>query len=145
MGRASAKLAILIFCAATVLAACQSSIQRHDSQQDVRDRYAKYAGAPIDRFTWLGSFYSWETLGDNQLVVYTTPSDAYLLTVTPPCTDLNFVQAIGLTSTGHTVNARLDSVKVKGWRCPIAEIRKIDSARMRADMRAEAEKAKSAG
>jgi hypothetical protein len=76
--------------------------------------------------------------------VYTTPSDAYLLAVRPPCTDLNWVQNIGLTSTAGTVNARLDSVTVRGWRCPIAEIRRIDYARMRADMRAEAEKAKAA-
>jgi hypothetical protein len=143
MGRASVGLAVLLG-AVTLLAACESSIQRHDNQQDIRDRYAKYAGPPIDRFTWLGRYDSWESLGNNQLVLYTTPSDAYLLTVTPPCTDLNFVQAIGVTSTSHTVYARLDSVKVKNWKCPIAEIRRIDYAGMRADMRAEAEKAKAA-
>ncbi len=128
--------------AAALLGACQSGIPRHQSQAQIRERYASYAGAPLERFTWLGHFYSWESLGDNQLVVYTTPSDAYLLSVTPPCSDLNWVQSIGLTSTAGTVNARLDSVKVRDWRCPIAEIRKIDYARMRADMRAEAEKAK---
>ena len=125
-----------------VLAACQSGIPRHESQAQMRERYAAYAGQPLDRMTWLGHFYSWESLGDNRLVVYTTPSDAYLLSVTPPCTDLNFVQSIGLTSTAGTVYPRLDSVKVRGWRCPIAEIRRIDYARMRADLRAEDAKAK---
>ncbi len=125
-----------------MLAACQSGIPRHESQAQMRERYAAYAGQPLDRMTWLGHFYSWESLGDNRLVVYTTPSDAYLLSVTPPCTDLNFVQSIGLTSTAGTVYPRLDSVKVRGWRCPIAEIRRIDYARMRADLRAEDAKAK---
>ena len=75
-------------------------------------------------------------------MLFTTPFDAYLLTVRPPCNDLNFAQAIGLTSTGNTVSARLDSVTVKNMRCPIAEIRKVDYQRMQADMRAEAAKAK---
>lgn len=116
--RATVKL-VIILGAMTLFGACQSGIERHDRQAQLRERYASYAEEPIDRFTWLGSFYSWESLGQNQLVVYTTPGDAYLLTVTPPCTDLNFAQTIGLTPTAHTVYAPLDSVKVKGWRCPI--------------------------
>jgi hypothetical protein len=67
------------------------------------------------------------------------------LKVSGPCNDLKFVNSIGLTSTGSAVYSRLDSVKVRDWRCPIAEIRKVDYARMRADMRAEREKAKPAG
>ena len=128
----------------TVLGACQSGIPRHNSQADIRARYASYAGPPLERMTWLGRFDSWESLGDNQLVVFTTPSDAFLMSVTPPCQDLNFVQTIGLTSTSGTVYPRLDSVKVRGWRCPIAEIRRVDYARMRADLRAEAARARDA-
>jgi hypothetical protein len=134
-----------ILCGALLLAGCSSGIPRHDSQAQIRERYQSYAAPPIDRFTWLGHFYSWESLGNNQLVVYTTPSDAFLLTVRPPCTDLNFSQSIGVTSTAGTVNAQLDSVTVKGWHCPIAEIRRIDMARMRADMKTAAEKAQSGG
>jgi hypothetical protein len=133
---------VTLSCAVSLLVACAGGIPRHDSQLQTRERYAAYAGEPIDRFTWLGRYYSWESLGNNQLVLHTTPNDAYLLTVSPPCNDLNFVQAIGLTSTGNTVSARLDSVRVKGWNCPIAQIRQVDSARMRADMRAETERAK---
>ena len=92
----------------------------------------------------MSRFDSWQSLGNNQLLVFTTPSDAYLLAVTPPCTDLPFVNNIALTSTGNIVSARLDSVIVNKWRCQIAEIRRVDYARMRADMRAEAEQAKAA-
>lgn len=143
MRRAYPGAAITILTLA-VLAACQSGIPRHESQAQTRERYVTYAGQPLDRMTWLGHFYSWEYLGDNHLAVYTTPSDVYLLSVTPPCTDLPFVQTIGLTATAGTVYPRLDSVRVKGWRCPIAEIRRVDYARMRADMRAEDAKAKAA-
>src|SRR5579862_4257427 len=53
-------------------------------------RYAEYAGPPIRQFTWLGQFYSWEALGKDKLVVFTTPSDAYLLKVWPNC-DMRWV------------------------------------------------------
>jgi hypothetical protein len=47
---------------------------------------------------------------------------------------------IGLSSTGSTVTAHLDSVITNSpstgrWRCPIEEIRKVDYQRMRADLR----------
>ena len=96
-----------------------------------------YAGEPLDRITWLGRFDSWESLGNNQLLVFTTPNDAYLLAVTPPCTDLPFVQHIALTSTGSTVYGAPGLGHLKGWRCQIAEIRQVDYTRMRADMRQE--------
>jgi hypothetical protein len=135
---------LLILCAAvSVLAGCGNLPPRQDPAT-VRARYASYAGEPVDRITWLGRFDSWESLGDNQLLIFTTPSAAYLLSVTPPCTDLNFVQHIAVTSTGPTISARLDSVIVKGWRCQIAQIRPVDYARMRTEMRQEAEAAKTA-
>ena len=125
------------------LAACSGGgIPRHDSQQQLRDRYANYAGPPLDGFTYLGRYDSWESIGNNQLVVFTTPFDAYLVTVQGPCSDLNFVNTIGLTSTGNTVSSRLDSVKVKRQLCPISEIRRVDYQKMKADMRVEADKAK---
>ena len=110
-------------------------------------RYAEYAGPPIRQFTWLGQFYSWEALGKDKLVVFTTPSDAYLLKVWPNC-DMRWVslrhdEAIGVTSTGGTVSSGLDSViedspGLGRQRCPISEIRKVDYRRMMADQRASA-------
>jgi hypothetical protein len=145
MRRASPRPVASAVLAVTVLAGCTSGITKHEDPSQVRERFAAYAGAPIDRMVWLGQYYSWEPIGENQLVVFTTPSDAYLLTVSGPCNDLKFVNTIGLTSTGGAVYSRLDSVKVRDWRCPIAEIRKVDYKGMRAEMRAEAERAKTAG
>jgi Family of unknown function (DUF6491) len=136
--RLTAALALI-----ALLSACGGIPPRQDPDA-VRARYAAYAGAPLDRITWLGRFDSWESLGNNQVLVFTTPSDAYLIDVAPPCTDLPFVQHIALTSTGSTVSARLDSVIVNKWRCQIAQIRRVDYARMRADLRQEAEAAKAA-
>jgi hypothetical protein len=48
-----------------------------------------------------------------------------------------FANRIGISSTTGTVYSRLDSVIAGHWRCPIAEIRKVDYQRMGADMRAQ--------
>ncbi|MGH8232557.1 MAG: DUF6491 family protein [Steroidobacteraceae bacterium] len=112
-----------------------SDIARRPEDQAQRDRYAQYAGAPIDHFTWLGRFDGWQAIGPYQLVLWTAIDQAYLLTVQPPCTDLEFTQHIGVTSTAGTVS-HLDLVTFDHQRCPIAEIRPVDYRRMRQDARA---------
>ena len=120
-----------------LLAAC-GGIPLHESDQEVRDR-----------FTWLGRFDSWQPVGRYELVVSTSPSDAYLLKVAPPCQNLQFANRIGLTSTAGSVSSRFDSVivgQMPGWRdrCQIEEIRKVDYRRMKADVRLDAQRAREA-
>jgi hypothetical protein len=120
-----------------LVTAC-SGIPLKQGEAAQRARYEAYAGAPVNQFTWIGGYNSWAPVGTNELVVWTTPFQAYLIKVAPPCDNLEFVNRIGLTSTANTVYARFDSVKVDhGWRCPIQEIRPIDYRRMRQDMRRE--------
>jgi len=89
--------------ASALLTAC-SGIPLKERQDAQRSRYEAYAGAPVDQFTWLGRYDSWQPIGTNELVVWTTPFQAYLIKVAPPCDNLNFVNRIGLTSTGSTVS-----------------------------------------
>jgi hypothetical protein len=118
-----------------LVTAC-SGIPLKERQDAQRARYEEYAGTPIEQFTWIGQYNSWAPIGTNELVVWTTPFQAYLIKVAPPCDNLQFVNRIGLTSTANTVYARFDFVKVDhGWRCPIQEIRPIDYRRMQQDMR----------
>lgn len=130
---------VLVLCAG-----CAGGIPLHPGQQKVRDRYAAYAGPPIPSFTWLGRYDGWEALGKDELVIFTTPNDAYMLKIWPPC-DMRFViNSIALSSTGPTVTAHLDSVITNSpstgrWRCPIDEIRRVDYLRMKADLRAQAQ------
>ena len=125
-----------------LLASCAST---HQSDQERLAQYGAYAGPPIKQFTWLGHFDGWEPLGKSDLVVFTTPSDAYLLKVWPPC-DLRFAsngrggETIGVTSTASTVSTGLDSIIERSpgmgrTVCPISEIRKVDYRRMLADER----------
>jgi len=104
------------------------------AQQRALEQYRNYAGPPIPYFVWLGRLYSWEPLGKDRLVVFTTTNEAYLLTVWPPC-DFRFgCIGVGLTSRTNTVYARTDSVITGRMRCPIDEIRKIDYPRMRSEL-----------
>jgi hypothetical protein len=125
-----------------LLSACASGIPRHESDQQVRDRYNAYAGEPLDHFNWLGRYDGWEPIGRYELVLLTGVTDAYLLKVGPPCDNLQFATRIGVSSTTGAVYTRFDSVTTGRWRCPIQEIRKVDYRRMRADMRLDAQKAK---
>jgi hypothetical protein len=127
-----------------LLSACASGIPRHESAQQVRDRYRAYAGEPIDHFNWLGRYDGWEPVDRYELVLFTGVNDAYLLKVGPPCDNVQFATRIGVTSTTGAVYSRFDSVTTGRWRCPIQEIRKVDYRRMRADMRLDAQKAKAA-
>lgn len=131
-------LALAATAAALALLGACGGIPRHDSEQLVRERFASYAGPPIDHFSWLGRYDSWQALSKSELVVFTTPWDAYLLKIWPPC-DARFANRIGLTSTGGAVYARLDAVKIGRDRCPIEEIHKVDYRRMQADMRRDAQ------
>ena len=122
--------------ALALLSAC-SSVPYAQRQQQTHDRFMAYAGPPVDQFTWLGHFDSWESLSRSELVVSTTPWDAYYLKIWLPC-DTRFANRVGLSSTARTVYSRLDSVIVGRDRCPIEEIRPIDYRRMKADMRRDA-------
>ena len=130
--------------AVAVLTAC-SGIPLKDRQDAQRARYESYAGSPIDSFTWLGRFESWEPIGTNEVVVWTTINQAYLIKVAPPCDNLEFVNRIGLTSTASTVSSRFDFVKAGHWRCPIREIRPVDYLRMKQDMHRESAAAQASG
>jgi hypothetical protein len=142
----NARAALLTVWLLTTLTAC-SGIPLERRQDERRTRYESYAGAPIQQFTWLGHYDSWEPIGTNELVVRTTPNQAYLIRVAPPCENLEFTNRIEITSTANTVSAHFDFVKVGvssggHWRCPIQEIRPLDYLKMRQDLRKEVEEAK---
>jgi Family of unknown function (DUF6491) len=120
--------------AAALLTSC-SGIPLKQREAAERSRFEAYAGKPVDHFTWLTSYNGWEPLSSDQLVVWTDLNDAYLITVFHPCTDLMFARRIGLTSSGDTVYAHFDAVKVEGWRCMIKSIQPVDYRRMQQDLR----------
>jgi Family of unknown function (DUF6491) len=124
-----------------VVGGCAGGIPAHEDAAEVRDRYAAYAGPPVDSFTWMGHYNGWEDLGRDRLVLFTSPNDAYLIRVWPSCALPPGIERIGFSTTANTVYARLDAVTFDSpgtgpMRCPIEEIRKVDYRAMQADLRA---------
>ncbi len=88
--------------------------------------YLKYAGPPIDDFTYLGHYDGFRALGGPYVVIWTTYADAYLVKVRDPCIELPFADRIGLTSTSRTVNRNFDFVLVEHDHCRIGTIQRLD-------------------
>jgi hypothetical protein len=120
------------------LAAC-SSIPRAERDREALERFKDYAGAPVDSFTYLGRFTGFQTLSQYQLVVFAGVNDAYLLTVMPPCSGLQFANGIGFTSRTSTIYSRFDEIRFDRERCRISEIRPVNYREMKKAMRAEKE------
>ena len=93
--------------------------------------YTDYAGEPVKSF-YMANFDGWTVLSKDQLVVWTGLNKAYMITVTGYCPDLQFVNAIAVTSTGNTVD-KFEKVIVGRDRCFINEIRPLDTKQMKAD------------
>jgi Family of unknown function (DUF6491) len=113
--------------------------------------YRNHSGQPVDGFQYYGRFSSWTPLGDSAIAIWVGPSRAWLLDLYGPCNDLDFANAISLTSNTGRVSARFDSVRVhqRGSAtipCRIKEIRPLNVKALRADEKAarEGQKAKAA-
>lgn len=121
---------------ALVLSACSSV----PYAQRLAQRHAAYvaaAGAPVRSFRFF-NLYSWEPLGNSQLAVYTRPDKAWLLDVAP-CPNLEFTQAIGLTSFSSEVSVNFDKVLVgRNYPpCFINQIRPLDVAKLKLEREAQ--------
>lgn len=114
----------------SLLVAC-SSVPYAQRMQARQAAYAAAAGAPVTHFNFT-SLYSWESLGDSQLAVYTRPNTAWLLDVPPYCPQLDYRNTIALTSNMNQVSINFDKV-LTGSRipCTIKQIRPVDVSRLR--------------
>ncbi|MFC5524478.1 DUF6491 family protein [Rhodanobacter ginsengisoli] len=114
------------------LAAC-SSVPYSQRLAERQAAYAAAAGAPVHSFRFYHSLWSWEPLGRDQLVVYTRPQQAFLLDA-GGCLDLDYTNAIGLTSNLGEVSVGFDKVLTgrRNLPCTITQIRPIDVKRLKA-------------
>ena len=110
--------------AAALLAGCASM---RKSQLD----YHEYTGEPVKSF-YMSNFDGWAPVSKDELVVWSGINKAYLIRVTGYCPDLQFANAIAVTSTAHTVD-KFEKVIVGRDRCFINEIRPLDTKQMKED------------
>lgn len=95
--------------------------------------YLKYAGPPIDSFTYLGHYDGFRALGGPYVVIWTTYADAYLIKVRDPCIELPLANRVALTSSVHTVSRNFDAVLVGQEHCRIGTIQRLDYDAMKRD------------
>jgi hypothetical protein len=93
--------------------------------------YVEYAGEPVKSF-YMNDLDGWNAISRDQLVVWSGFNKAYLLKIAGYCPDLQFANAIAITSTGNTVD-KFEKVLVGRDRCLINEIRPLDTKQMKED------------
>lgn len=131
--RASLAACAVLALSLSSLSACATGAKTPSARDaDTRALYQAHTGAPVDKFRLFGRLTRWESLGDSALVVWTRPSEAWLLDLTGPCPDLEHAYAIGLTDSAGSVHARFDKVLVSSRSpvklpCFIAQIRPVDT------------------
>jgi hypothetical protein len=102
-----------------------------DTERERLAEYERFAGDPVkDMPFW--RLQSYEALGNEAVVVWTGVNKAWLIKVLPPCTDLPWAKAVGLSSTNHRVSAKFDHVVAGRDHCNIASIQPIDDKAVRA-------------
>lgn len=133
--------------AATMLAGCATDAGLRDA--DRLALYRQHAGEPVESFRYTTTISGWTPLGDSALAVWARPREAYLLTLTGHCPDLEFAQGISVTHQFRRVYARFDrviplSATSMAMPCHIREIRPLDVAALKEaqrEMRAEVREA----
>lgn len=135
MKRISPKLFVLLF-AAVFSTSCASAPAARDAERLAL--YRNHAGEPVNGFQYYGRFSNWTPLGDSAIAIWVGPSRVWLLDLYGPCSDLDFANAISLSSNNGRVSARFDSVRVHNrsaivMPCRIKEIRPVDAKALRAE------------
>lgn len=93
--------------------------------------YRTHAGEPVDSIQYFGNYNGWTPLGGGTMALWTRPSQAWLVELYGPCSDLDYAQTIGIRSMGGRLSARFDRIHVSTngmipVSCTIKEIRPLD-------------------
>ena len=135
--------------AAIALMALQGCATSGMTEAEKLATYRAAAGEPVSSFTYLGRISGWTPLDDEHIAVWTRPKEAWLLSFSGSCQDIEFTPMIGLTSQGSRVYAGFDKVLVDSPNsmrlpCRIREIRPLDVTRIREAEKAAREEAQDA-
>ncbi|MGQ0383235.1 MAG: DUF6491 family protein [Gammaproteobacteria bacterium] len=95
------------------------------------EKYGPYIGDPVRNITAF-RIDSWESVGRDRVILWTGINQAWLITVTGSCPDLQFADRIGVSSTGGQIST-FDKIIVRRDRCLIETIHPIDVRQMKAD------------
>ncbi len=89
-------------------------------------------GLPVKKIPFASEIDAWQALDKRRLIVSTSPSKNYLVTLRQECHALRFSSRLGISSSNNTVYAGFDYITADGERCAIQRINRISSAEKRA-------------
>ena len=122
------KLIIVILSALLTISSCST---HRLSEQQRETLYSDYLSTnnleKLKRITAF-KFHGWQELGKNHLIISSSLSRKYFITLTHPCFELDFTNTIGINRTGSSLSERFDSIFVPAYpeqKCFIKSIHKI--------------------
>lgn len=135
--------AIASLALAAALAACTSTPPAHGDAQTTRadapskprpttNDYRRYVRGNVQAFN-SSSVTDWDSPDPQHVVVWTSPAEAYLLTLFGACFGLDSASTILLSADGGVVRPGAAAVMVGTERCRIQFVEKLDARAMKAD------------
>ena len=136
-------LAIAGLVLAGSLAACTSAPPPHDDASAAKadapskphpttDDYRRYVRGNVQAFN-SSNVTDWDAPDPQHVVVWTSPAEAYLLTLSGACFGLQSASTILLSADGGVVRPGAAAVMVGAERCRILIVEKLDARAMKAD------------
>ena len=136
-------LAIASVALAAALAACASAPSSHIAAPAARsdaaakprpttNDYRRYGRGNVQAFN-SSSVTDWDAPDPQHVVVWTSPAEAYLLTLFGACFGLDSASTILLSADGGVVRPGAAAVMVGTERCRIQFVEKLDARAMKAD------------
>ena len=77
---------------------------------------------PVRSISLMTGLWGFKAIDEHHVIIWTTPSRPYLVTLRFPSHDLRWVNVIGITSSLGRVYSGFDSVQVMGFKYPIDTI-----------------------
>lgn len=121
---------LLVLVLTALLTSACGALKRNE-KEPILANYEPYIGEPIRGFTSI-RLSSWQSISRTQLILWTGANEAYLVTVSDTCPELQFTKTIRVTSTSSK-GSTFDQVLVGSDRCQIQHIQPIDVRRMHAE------------
>ncbi|HKE47674.1 MAG TPA: DUF6491 family protein [Rhodanobacteraceae bacterium] len=125
---------------AVALAACASTRSHDDTTaaaapdkpRATTNDYRRYIRGNVPAFN-SARIIDWDSPDPNHVVVWTSPAEAYLLTLIGACLGLESTKTILLSADGGVVRPGGAAVMVGPDRCPIQLVDRLDAKAMKAD------------
>ena len=121
--------------AALAVSGCATNAGLRDEER--LTLYRNHAGEPVDSIHYSGRYNGWTPLSDGAFALWTRPSQAWLVELYSPCSEIDYADTIGFRDVNGRLSARFDQVYVGSHSlipisCTIKEIRPLDIKAIRA-------------